>query len=69
MVHSIVNNMAPEYLTLHFVRLCDSTTNNLRENEYKLAITPALNFIKEAFLIAKCVVEQLASGGAATNIL
>ena len=37
-MHSIVNNTAPEYLTLHFVHPCNLTSYNLRENEYKLAI-------------------------------
>ena len=38
MMHSIVNNTAPEYLTSRFVRRCDLTGYNLRENEYKLAV-------------------------------
>ena len=38
MMHSIVNNSAPEYLTSRFVRRCDLTSYNLRENEYKLAV-------------------------------
>ena len=38
MMHSIVNNTAPEYLTLRFVRRCDLTSYNLRENEYKLTV-------------------------------
>ena len=38
MMHSIVNNTAPEYLTSRFVRRCDLTSYNLRENEYKLAV-------------------------------
>ena len=32
MMHSIVNNTAPEYLTSRFVRRCDLTSYNLREN-------------------------------------
>ena len=38
MMHSIVNNTAPKYLTSRFVRRCDLTSYNLRENEYKLAV-------------------------------
>lgn len=38
MMHTIVNNTAPEYLTSRFVRRCDLTSYNLRENEYKLAV-------------------------------
>ena len=38
MMHSIVNKTAPKYLTLRFVRHCDLTSYNLRENEYKLAV-------------------------------
>ena len=54
MMHSIVNNTAPEYLTSRFVRRCDLTSYNLRENEYKLAVPqPLLNFIKEVFLTAE----------------
>ena len=53
MMHSIVNNTAPEYLTSRFVRRCDLTSYNLRENEYKLAVPqPVLNFTKEVFLTA-----------------
>ena len=53
MMHSIVNNTAPEYLTSRFVRRCDLTSYNLRENEYKLAVPqPLLNFIKEVFVTA-----------------
>ena len=37
-MHSIVNNTAPEYLTSRFVRRCDLTSYNPRENEYKLAV-------------------------------
>ena len=33
MMHTIVNNTAPEYLTSRFVRGCDLTSYNLRENE------------------------------------
>ena len=32
-INSIVNNTAPEYLTSRFVRRCDLTSYNLRENE------------------------------------
>ena len=54
MLHSIVNNTAPEHLTSRFVHRCDLTSYNRRENEYKLAVTqPALNFIKEVSLIAE----------------
>ena len=54
MMHSIVNNTAPEYLTSRFVRRCDLTSYNLRENEYKLAVPqPLLNFIKEVFVTAE----------------
>ena len=54
MMHSIVNNTAPEYLTSRFVRRCDLTSYNLRENEYKLAVPqPCTEFIKEVFLTAK----------------
>ena len=38
MMHSIVNNTAPEYLTLRFIHPCNLTCYNLRENEYKLAV-------------------------------
>ena len=38
MMHSIVNNTAPEYLTSRLVRRCDFTSYDLRENEYKLAV-------------------------------
>ena len=68
MMHSIVNNTAPEYLTSRFVGHCDLTSHNLRENEYKLAVhNHALNFIKEVLLIAE-VCYVLASGGAAIVI-
>ena len=54
MMHSIVNNTAPEYLTSHFVRRCDLTSYNLRENEYKLAVPqPRTEFYKEVFLTAE----------------
>ena len=54
MMHSIVNNTAPEYMTSLFVRRCDLTSYNLRENEYKLAVPqPCTEFIKEVFLTAK----------------
>ena len=49
MMHSIVNNTAPEYLTSHFVRRCDLTSYNLRENEYKLAVPqPRTEFYKRS---------------------
>ena len=38
MMHTIVNNTAPEYLTSRFVCRCDLTSYNVRENEYKLAV-------------------------------
>ena len=54
MMHSIANNTAPEYLTSHFVRRCDLTSYNLRENEYKLAVPqPRTEFYKEVFLTAE----------------
>ena len=57
MMHSIVNNTAPEYLTSRFVRgcaVCDLTSYNLRENKYKLPVPqPLLNFIKEVFVTAE----------------
>ena len=49
MIHSIVNNTAPEYLTLRFVRCCDLTSYNLRENEYKFAFPqPRTEFYKRS---------------------
>ena len=51
MMHSIVNNTAPEYLTSRFVRRCDLTTGsyNLGENEYKLAVPqPCTEFYKKS---------------------
>ena len=70
MMHSIVNNTAPENLT-GFVRRCDLTSYNLRENECKHAVPqPRTEFYKRSpFLQRKCVMEQLASGGAAIDIL
>ena len=54
MMHSIVNNTAPECLTSRFVRRCDLTSYNLRENEYKLAVPqPRTEFYKEVFLTAE----------------
>ena len=48
-MHSIVNNTAPEYLTSRFVRRCDLTSYNLRENEYKLAVPqPRTEFYKRS---------------------
>ena len=49
MMHTIVNNTAPEYLTSRFVRRCDLTSYNLRENEYKLAVPqPRTEFFKRS---------------------
>ena len=49
MMHSIVNNTATEYLTSCFVRRCDLTSCNLRENEYKLAVPqPRTEFYKRS---------------------
>ena len=46
---TIVNNTAPEYLTSRFVRRCDLTSYNLRENEYKLAVPqPRTEFYKRS---------------------
>ena len=61
---------APEYLTSRFVRCCDLTSFNLRENEYKLAV-PQLRtefYKRSLFLQRKCVMEQLVSGGATIDI-
>ena len=50
-MHSIVNNTAPEYLTSRFVRRCDLTSYNLRENEYKLAVPqPRTEFYKRSLI-------------------
>ena len=47
MMHSTVNNTAPEYLISRFVRRCDLTSYNLRENEYTLAVPqPRTEFFK-----------------------
>ena len=49
MMHSIVNNTAPENLTSRFVRRCDLTSSNLRENKYKLAVPhPRTEFYKRS---------------------
>ena len=49
MMHSIVNNTAPEYLTSRSVRCCDLTSYNLRENEYKLTVPqPCTEFCKRS---------------------
>ena len=49
MMHTIVNNTAPEYLTSRFVRRCDLTSYNLRENEHKLAVPqPRTEFYKRS---------------------
>ena len=54
MMHTIVNNTAPEYPTSRFVRRCDLTSYNLRENEYKPAVPqPRTEFYKEVFLTAE----------------
>ena len=44
-----LNNTAPEYLSSRFVRRCDLTSYNLRENEYKLAVPqPRTEFYKRS---------------------
>ena len=49
MMHSFVNNTAPEYLTSRSVRRCDLTSYNLKENEYKLAVPqPCTEFYKKS---------------------
>ena len=49
MMHSIVNNTAPENLTSRFVRRCDLTSSNRRENEYKLSVPhPRTEFYKRS---------------------
>ena len=49
MMHSIVNNTAPENLTSRFVRRCDLTSSNLRENGYKLSVPhPRTEFYKRS---------------------
>ena len=49
MMHSIVNNIAPEYLTSRFVCRCNLTGYNLRENGYKLAVPqPRTEFYKRS---------------------
>ena len=55
MMHSIVNNTAPEYLTSRFVRRCDLTIVIILErmNTSSLFHNPVLNFIKEVFLTAE----------------
>ena len=56
MMHSIVNNTAPEYLTSCFVRRCDLTSYNLRENGYKLAVPqPRTEFYKRNLSYSKSV--------------
>ena len=56
MMHRIVYNTAPEYLTSHFVRHCDLTSYNLRENEYKLAVTqPHTEFCKRSLSYSRSV--------------
>ena len=71
-MHSIVNNIAPEYLTLCFVRRCDLTSYNLRGNEYKLAVPqPRTEFYKRSLSYSRSVlwnslpleVRQLTSPG------
>ena len=72
MMHSIVNNTAPEYLTSCFVRCCDLTSYNLRENEYKVAVPqPCTEFYKRSLSYSESVlwnsspleVGQLTSSG------
>ena len=53
-MHSIVNNTAPENLTSRFVRCCDLTSYNLRENEYKLAF-PQPRTELTASLKSRCI--------------
>ena len=54
--HSIVNNTAPEYLTSRFVRRCDLTSYNLRENEYKLVVPqPRTEFYKRSICYSRSV--------------
>ena len=56
MMHSIVNNTAPEYLTSRFVRRCDLTSYNLRKNEYKLAVLqPRTEFYKRSLSYSESV--------------
>ena len=58
MMHSIVNNTAPEYLTSRFVRgcaACDLTSHNLRENEYKLAVPQPTKFYKRSICYSRSV--------------
>ena len=46
-MQTIVNITAPEYPTSRFVRRCDLTSYNLRENEYKPAVPqPRIEFYK-----------------------
>ena len=71
-MHSIVNNTAPEYLTSRFVRRCDLTSYNLRENEYKLAVPqPRTEFYKRSLSYSGSVLwnSLLVSGGAAIDSL
>ena len=56
MMHSIANNTAPEYLTSRFVRRCDLTSCNLRENEYKLTVPqPCTEFYKRSLSYSRSV--------------
>ena len=50
MIHSMVNNTAPEYLTSRFVRRCDLISYNLRENKYKLTVPQPRNEFYERSL-------------------
>ena len=60
MIHSFVNNTAPEYLTSRSVRRCDLTSYNLRENEYKLAVPqPCTEFYKKSLSYSGSVMEVL----------
>ncbi|CAH3045660.1 unnamed protein product [Pocillopora meandrina] len=62
MVYSTINNTAPEYLTSHFVRRCDLTSYNLRENEYKLTVPqpqPRTEFYKRSLSYSGSVVSFL----------
>ena len=47
MMHSIVNNTAPEYLTPRFIRCCDLTSYNMRMNTHcncNPLVTPCNSF-------------------------
>ena len=56
MMHSIVNNTAPGYLTLCFVHHYNLTSYNLRENEYKLAVPqPGTKLYKRSLSYSRSV--------------